>query len=89
VREELGITQFVPEFVGKYVFESSRERELVYVNSTVYNGEIHPSAEELDGGRFWTMEEVRGAMGRGVLTPNFESEFNRFFMHGGQVRLTK
>ena len=29
VREELGITDFEPEFVGKYVFESQRERELV------------------------------------------------------------
>ena len=28
VREELGITDFQPEFVDKYVFESKREREL-------------------------------------------------------------
>ena len=79
VREELGITDFVPEFVDKYVFESKRERELVYVNRTTYDGEIHPSTEELDGGRFWTMQEIRDAMGKGVLTPNFESEFKRCF----------
>ena len=29
VREELGITDFKPEFIDKYVFESTRERELV------------------------------------------------------------
>ena len=79
VREELGITDFTPEFVGKYVFESKRERELVYVHRTIYDGAIMPSKEELDGGRFWTMEEVCEAIGQGVLTPNFESEFVRFF----------
>jgi len=79
VREELGITDFTSEFVDKYVFDSKRERELVYVNRTTYDGEIHPSTDELDGGRFWTMQEIREAMGQGVLTPNFESEFLRFF----------
>ena len=41
VREELGITEFTPERVGMYVFESRRERELVYVHRTVYDGEIN------------------------------------------------
>ena len=79
VREELGITDFTPVFVGKYVFESQRERELVYVSRTTYDGPIRPSAEELDGGRFWTMAELREAMGQHILTPNFESEFKRCF----------
>ena len=79
VKEELGITDFTPEFVDKYVFESKRERELVYVNRTTYDGEIHPSTDELDGGRFWTMQEIREAMGKDILTPNFESEFRRCF----------
>ena len=79
VREELGITDFKPEAIDKYVFESPRERELVYVHRTIYDGEICPSAEELDGGRFWTMQEIREAMNQGLLTPNFESEFKRCF----------
>ncbi len=79
VNEELGITCFSPTLIDKYVFESQRERELVYVNRTVYDGEIHPSAEELDGGRFWTMQEIHEAMGKNILTPNFESEFRRCF----------
>ena len=80
VREELGITDFQPERKGMYVFESRRERELVYVNSTIYDGPIEPSAEELDGGRFWSIDEIREAMGQNLLTPNFESEFKRFFL---------
>ena len=80
VREELGITEFTPERVGRYVFESQREKELVYVHRTTYDGAVMPSAEELDGGRFWTMDEIREAIGKEVLTPNFESEFQKFFL---------
>ena len=73
VREELGIEAFTPEFLVRYVFESERDCELVHVYRTIYDGEIRPTAE-LDGGRFWTLDEIREAMGKGVLTPNFESE---------------
>ena len=79
VREELGITEFTPQFICKYVFESKRERELVYVHRTIYDGAIRPSAKELDGGRFWTMQEIRDAIGKSLLTPNFESEFQKCF----------
>jgi hypothetical protein len=51
------------------------------VNKTVYDGPVRPSEEELDGGRFWSMAEIRDSLGKGVLTPNFESEFRRFFSH--------
>ena len=75
VREELGMTDFTPERLGQYVFESKRERELVYVHKTVYDGPIAPSREELAGGRFWTIDEIKNAIGKSILTPNFESEF--------------
>ena len=84
VREELGMTDYTPEFISKYVFESQREKELVYVHRTTYDGAIQPSKNELDGGRFWTMDEIRRAMGQNVLTPNFEREFQRFFMNDGK-----
>ena len=80
VREELSITDFVPEWVGQYVFEGLREREYVYIYKTVYEGPVSPSASELDGGRFWRVEDIRAAMGQGILTPNFESEFQKFFL---------
>ena len=79
MREELCINDFTPTFIDKYVFESERERELVYVHRTTYDGEIKPSSDELDGGRFWTINEIREAIGKDVFTPNFESEFQRFF----------
>ena len=74
VREELGITDCEPRFLNSYIFESERERELVYVYSAVYDGAVAPS-DELDGGRFWTLDEIKAAIGQGVLTPNFEMEF--------------
>ena len=76
VREELGIEDFVPEFLLRYIFESERDRELVHVYRTTCDGDIRPTAE-LDGGRFWTLDEIHEAMGKDVLTPNFESEIKR------------
>ena len=78
VKEELGITDFTPEKITDYVFESEREKELVFAYKTVYDGEILPS-EELDGGRFWTIEEIHANIGKEVFTPNFESEYKRVF----------
>ncbi len=74
VSEELGIADYIPRFIGKYIFESARERELVHVYTTTYTGQLHPSADELDGGRFWTRQEILDALGKEILTPNFESE---------------
>ena len=64
-----------------YVFESVRERELVFVHKTVYDGEIVPS-DELDGGRFWTPSEIKENLGKGIFTPNFESELKRVSLLG-------
>lgn len=80
VSEELGVTDFTPEPLGHYVFESDRERELVYVHRTTYDGAVNPDTEELDGGRFWTAEEIKENIGKNVFTPNFESEYRRFFI---------
>lgn len=79
VREELGITDFTPERVTHYVFESVRERELVFTYKTVYDGPVCPS-DELDGGRFWPVEEIRANLGKGIFTPNFEGEVEKVLL---------
>lgn len=76
VREELGITDFEPEAMTHYIFQSAREKELVFVHRTIYDGKITPS-EELAGGRFWSIQEIKDCLGKGVFTPNFESEAQR------------
>ncbi len=80
VREELGITDFTPESLGHYVFESKREKELVYVHRCTYDGDIRTNKDELSGGRFWTKDEITSNIGKGIFTPNFESEYQRFFL---------
>lgn len=75
-QEELGISDFKPEILAHYIFESERERELVFAHKTIYDGLINPS-EELDGGRFWSIDEIKEHLGKGVFTPNFESELQR------------
>lgn len=77
-REELGLTDFVPVYLRSYVFESDRERELVNAYKTTVETVPQPS-DELDGGRFWTIAEIRDAIGKGILTPNFEKEFIAIF----------
>ena len=76
VAEELGITEFAPELLTTYVFESDREKELVFVHKAIYDGIVTPS-EELAGGRFWSLEEIRSQIGQNIFTPNFESEFQK------------
>ena len=77
VREEIGLDDFEPEFMLSYVFESARERELVHVHATTYDGPVAPSQNELDGGRFWSREEIAANIGKNVFTPNFESEYTK------------
>lgn len=79
VGEELSITDFKPRFITRYVFESLREKELVNVFATIYDGEISPS-NELDGGRFWTIDDISLSIGKGILTPNFENEFKTIIL---------
>ena len=76
VYEEIGLKpgSYEPRMLRKYVYESSIERELVYVFATTYDGELSPSDTETEGGRFWSKDEIRGGIGREVSTPLFEKE---------------
>lgn len=79
VKEELGLTNFTPESVEHYIFESNVERELVFVHRATTDELPHPNADELAGGRFWRIEEIEELLGKDVFTPNFEHEYQRFF----------
>jgi isopentenyldiphosphate isomerase len=74
VREELGILDFEPIFMLRYKFTSDVESELVYSYYAIYDGEINPDPVEISEGRFWTFSEITEAIGKGIFTPNFESE---------------
>ena len=75
VREELGISDFEPQHLFTYLFQSSIEREMVHAYRTTYEGTIVVDPVEIDEGRYWTIEEIQSHLGKGVFTPNFEQEF--------------
>lgn len=78
-REELGISDFSAVSMGSYVFENNREKELVNVFRTVYDKPISPSKPELDGGKFFSENEIAQNIGKDVFTPNFEKEWLKLF----------
>jgi isopentenyldiphosphate isomerase len=58
-----------------YEFESEVERELVNVFAAVGSYDLRPDLDEVDEGRWWEIADIDAAIGKGVFTPNFESEF--------------
>jgi isopentenyldiphosphate isomerase len=73
--EELGLKSFTYKFIRKYVWESSRERELVY--SFTGTSEYTPDTdnEEICDGRFWKIKEIEDKLNSDLFTPNFVHEF--------------
>ena len=73
--EELGISDFRYHFAGKYIWESKRERELVYsfTGTSKTTPQINP--DEIDEGRFWSLREISENLNRNIFTPNFEHEY--------------
>lgn len=79
-REELGLSDFVPQSVTRYVFESMRERELVNVYMATVDADAVSPSDELDGGRFMSVSEICDSLGSGMFTPNFEQEFKSILL---------
>lgn len=73
--EELRFIEFNPIHLLTYEFESEVEKELINVYAAVGHYELSPDPEELDGGSWWELADIDANIGKGVFTPNFESEF--------------
>lgn len=74
--EELGLTDFNPIYMETYLFESEIEREMVNIFAAVGTYILTPDRDEVDEGRWWPVEEIDSNLGKGLFTPNFESEYN-------------
>jgi isopentenyldiphosphate isomerase len=72
--EELGLSDFSFGFIAKYVWESVRERELVYSFRGYADIEPLINRDEIDEGRFWNLNEIKKNTGKGIFTPNLEHE---------------
>ena len=73
--EELGFREFNPVYLKSYVWESTREKELVNVFAAVGNFVLNPDLDEVSEGRYRDMAEIEANLGMGLFTPNFEQEF--------------
>ena len=75
--EELAFVDFNPAFLGSYVWRSPNESEMVFIYATVTDRNIDPYNDEVEEGRWWTRREVAEAMGKNILTPQFEQEYRK------------
>ena len=53
--EELGLNGFIPVFITRYVWKSSRERELVTSFKTITESVPLINKDEIEEGRFWSI----------------------------------
>jgi len=74
--EELGITAFEARLIGKYVWETDIESELVFMFISRYDKAISINKEEIDEGKSWRIKKIKETIGKGIMTPNFEFEFD-------------
>ncbi|MCQ2266733.1 MAG: NUDIX domain-containing protein [Bacteroidaceae bacterium] len=80
-REEVGLQltgeeeSFRPLF--QYVWQSSRERELVTAFAVTTDVEPTPDHDEVDEGRFFALEDIRELLGTGLFTQQFEEQESR------------
>ena len=80
--EELGLVVTDSVIIERYVFQSDVERELINVFMIRVDKSklsVNIDYDEVDEGRFWSFSEIKNCTGKGILTPNFESEFKRIF----------
>jgi isopentenyldiphosphate isomerase len=82
--EELGLNDLSPRFLIRYVWQSSRERELVHSYTIISDLLPEINRNEIEEGRFWTKEAIKEALDTGVFTPNFEHEFRLLFLQERQ-----
>lgn len=73
--EELGLHEFNPIHIETYIFESEIEKEMVCIFAAVGSYDLSPDRSEVDEGRWWPIEEIDATLGKGLFTPNFESEY--------------
>ena len=79
-REELGIEIDNYFHLVTYEFTSEREHELINAYCMVVNPDtFSPTIDknEISEAKFWSLDEIEQVKGTGILTPNFESEFDR------------
>lgn len=74
-REEVGLTEFKPQFIQQYIWETEVEKEMVFTFICLTDKKMNINHNEVSEGRFWKVSEIKKITGKNKLTPNFEKEF--------------
>jgi isopentenyldiphosphate isomerase len=78
--EELGLKNFTPQFLTRYIWQSKHERELINSFSAISDNLPVINKTEIDEGRYWTKDSIQLNFGKEIFTPNFEHEFKMLFL---------
>jgi len=81
MEEELGISGCVIEYLYSHIHRGRHETELVSTYRCIYSGNFHFNKQEIDEVRFWSIEEIAGTIGNGILSAHFEDEFRTYLNH--------
>ncbi len=81
--EELGITGTTPRFLYKYLHSNPYESEYVATYLVSFDGSIQLDPKEIDEGRFWELGEIGESAAKGIFTPNFLDEMDRYAAYSG------
>ena len=73
--EELGLMVRPLTFLYYSKIRNAIESENVATYLAVADGPFRFSSDEIDEVRFWSADEIEAALGKGVLTANFEEEW--------------
>jgi isopentenyldiphosphate isomerase len=76
--EELGITRLTARFLGSYLWENARERELVFTFLCTGRDEIRVNTSEIEEARYWTRDSIEAPGNATLFTPNFLHEYASF-----------
>jgi len=76
--EEIGVEINELQHLGRYHWKTELENELVFTFLLKHENEINPNPQELDGGRFWSFEEIENDLGKEIFTQNFEYEYKLY-----------
>lgn len=76
--EELGLVGLPLTFLYHSRIRNEIESENVATFLAWHCGEVYPNPEEIDQVRFWSGAEIEAVLGTGILTPNFEEEWQAY-----------
>lgn len=81
MEEELGIACPELEFLYSYTHSNPYETELVATYRCTYDGRIEFNRDEIDEVRYWSIDDIKHAIGKGLLSDNFEDEYSTYIRY--------